>query len=87
MFENLIGKEFKRNKYGLSIWTDKIKKITFKYEIIDRTTKKILVYVIGESNENNWYDLDEIVLVNQKLNWMEEAALNKRELFNKNIIT
>lgn len=77
-FNDLIGKEFKRDVYGLSIWTDTIKEIRCKYKLIDRTKKKLDFYVIG-NNSPYWYAIDEIVLVNQKLHWIEEAQIQKRE--------
>jgi hypothetical protein len=75
---DLIGREFKRDVYGLSIWTDTIKEIVYKYKLIDRTKKKLELYVIG-NNTPHWYSIDEIVLVNQKLYWIEEAQFQKRE--------
>jgi hypothetical protein len=78
--EDLIGLEFRRNKYGLSLWTDEITYVGHRYRIIDRNTRKVEIYVVGGRN-NTWYDLDEIVIVNKPLNWMEEASLQKGEMF------
>jgi hypothetical protein len=78
--ENLIGLEFKRNKYGLSLWTDEITYVGHRYRIIDRNTRKIEIFVVGGRNDTS-YDLDEIVIVNKPLNWIEEASIQKGEIF------
>lgn len=77
--ENLIGLEFRRNKYGLSLWTDEITYVGHRYKLIDRNTRKVEIFVVGRTY--NWYDLDEIVIINKPLNWIEEASLQKSEIF------
>lgn len=79
---NLIGKSFKRNKYGLSLWTDKIKYVGCKYKIIDKSTKSLELYVIGNKSTNHFL-ISEIVLVNEKANWSDEGY--KRLLLNKKL--
>lgn len=79
--EDLIGLEFRRNKYGLSLWTDEITYVGHRYKLIDRNTRKVEVFVVGGRNDT-WYDLDEIVIVNKKLSWIEEAQLGKADIFN-----
>lgn len=78
--QDLIGLEFRRNKYGLSLWTDEITYVGHRYKIIDRNTRKVEIFVVGGRNDT-WYDLDEIVIVNKPLNWIEEASLQKGEMF------
>lgn len=75
--EDLIGLEFRRNKYGLSLWTDEITYVGHRYKIIDRNTRKVEIFVVGGRN-NTWYDLDEIVIVNKPLNWVEKIVVEKR---------
>lgn len=75
---DLIGKYFKRNKYGLSIWTDQITYIGHRYNIIDRNISKIEFLIKGTTDL--WFSFDEIVIVNRKLNWIEEAQLHKRDI-------
>ena len=68
----LIGKSFKRNKYGLSLWTDTIKFVGCKFSIIDKNTKKILIYIVGEKNSKH-FDLDEIVIVNESPDFTDDG--------------
>ncbi len=63
--EELIGKQFKRNKYGISSWIDTIQsiRIIYQYTMIDGYYYLIpKIYIIGENN-NVPYTLDEIVLI------------------------
>lgn len=76
--EDLIGLDFKRNKYGLSLWTDQITYVGYRSHLKSRTTRTIEMFVIGKLSEQ-WYDLDEIVIVNKPLHWMEEAQMQNRE--------
>jgi hypothetical protein len=76
--ESLIGLEFKRNRYGLSLWSDKISYVGYRSKIINRTTRTIEMFVIGTISKQ-WYDLNEIVIVNKPLHWIEEAQIRKIE--------
>ncbi len=68
----LIGKSFKRNKYGLSIWTDTIRFVGCKFKLVDRTTKQVEFYIVGEKSSQH-FALDEIVLVNETPEWNDEG--------------
>lgn len=70
----LIGRKFKRNKYGLSNWTETIKDVQLFciYEKIDDiwvSKPEIIVSKSKPSDEikfrNDWYFLDEIVLISE----------------------
>ena len=64
MKNDLIGKEFKAiTKYGLSLFTSTITDVAFTYvhkEINNIHTLKVICQVKGR---NNWYYLDDVVLV------------------------
>jgi hypothetical protein len=75
---DLIGLDFKRNKYGLSLWTDQITYVGYTSHLKSRTTRTIEMFVIG-SLSKQWYFFSEIVIVNKKLHWIEEAQMQKRE--------
>lgn len=76
---DLIGLDFKRNKYGLSLWTDQITYVGYTSHLKSRTTRTIEIFVIG-SLSKQWYFLSEIVVVNKQLHWVEEIQLQNREL-------
>lgn len=84
----LIGRKFKRNVYGLSIWTDEITYVGHRYQILSydketrETTRAIKMFVVG-SRSDQWYDLDEIVLVDKPLKDIEFLQLNKKEFHEK----
>ena len=75
---DLIGLNFKRNKYGLSLWTDKITYVGYRSHLKSRTIRTIEIFVIGTLSKQ-LYDLEEIVIVNKPLHWVEEAQMQKRE--------
>lgn len=75
---NLIGKKFKRNVYGLSIWTDTITKVSYKTKLINREQKEIIPFVIGTQSGTH-YDFNEIVIVDDKLHLLEEMQITKKE--------
>ncbi len=77
-FNNLIGKKFRRNVYGLSSWTDVISEVGYSTHILNRTSKEIKPYVVGTQSKIR-YDLNEIVLVVEKLHQLDELKLSKRE--------
>ncbi len=77
--ESLIGLEFKRNKYGLSSWTDKIRYVGYKWSHVDRKKRMIVMYIMGE-NSSVHFSLDEIVVVNKPFNKIEELKFQKREI-------
>lgn len=79
---DLIGKPFRRNKYGLSLWEDTIKNVWIQWEVIDRNTKRPRLLVRGHMSENH-YDISEIVILGEPLNFFEQAGLQKREMFQK----
>lgn len=68
--ENLIGKRFKRNKYGESIWEDTIRDVRYSLEVenikalpLHKPLKgKVKVHITGNKTFC-WYDLDEIVIL------------------------
>lgn len=80
--DSLIGLEFKRNKYGLSLWTDKITYVGYTSRVIDRKTRTIEMFVIGTLT-TQWFYFNEIVIVNKKLHWIEEAQIQKYERHEK----
>ncbi len=70
--EELIGRKFRRNVYGLSSWTSVIKRVSITREmIVDKKTKTAyfapVIYIHNE--KGNSYQINEIVIVvtNQKL--------------------
>jgi hypothetical protein len=77
-FDNLVGKKFRRNVYGLSLWTDTITYVGYKTNLLNREHKQIIPFVIG-SNSPTHYDLNEIVIVNDKLHLLEEMQIAKKE--------
>jgi hypothetical protein len=81
---SLIGKSFKKNKYGKSIWTDEIKYVGYKNNIIDRFTKTVEIYVIGKNSPNH-FPLDEILIVNEKPHMLDNGfkSFNFKENFKK----
>jgi hypothetical protein len=79
IYDTLVGKSFKRNVYGLSTWTDEITYVGYAYNIINRTTSKVEMYVLGTKTKTR-YALDEIVIVNRKLNMIEEIQLHKTDI-------
>lgn len=79
VYDSLVGKSFKRNVYGLSIWTDIITHVGYSYNIINRTTSKVEMYVLGTKSKTR-YSLNEIVIVNRQLNMFEEFSLHKRDV-------
>ena len=64
LFAELIGKSFKRNVYGLSLWDDVIKRVTYKIALDhkDLTTRRLQFYVI-RTKSPHWYSVDEIVII------------------------
>ena len=76
--DRLIGLQFKRNVYGLSIWTDTIRHIGYKWKLIDRDKRQIEIFIMGSNNDLH-FSLDEIVIINKPLHWVEESVLVKRE--------
>lgn len=68
----LIGKSFKRNKYGLSLWTDTIKFVGCKFKIVNRNTKEVIIYIVGEKSTSH-FTLDEIVIINETPNFTDEG--------------
>jgi len=78
--DSLVGREFRRNKYGLSTWIDTITYVGYSRNLLDRSHSAINMYVIGTSSKIH-YSIDEIVLVNKvPLHWSDQAQLQKREI-------
>jgi hypothetical protein len=74
---SLIGKEFRRKKYGLSSWSDVICKVDFRVSFgTFKSQRDVRVLVKGEGP--NWYDVHEIILTNMPEN--ELAGLLYREV-------
>jgi len=74
VMNELIGRKFKRNKYGLSNWTETIRNVRLFciYEKVDgiwiskpeiMVSKSEPTYKIGFRND--WYFLNEIVLISE----------------------
>jgi hypothetical protein len=74
---NLIGKTFKRNKYGLSSWEDTIQEVFITWHLLDRNTRKPEIKVKGTVHT---YDLEEIVIINEPLNFAEKMQMDKRDI-------
>lgn len=85
VMNELIGRKFKRNKYGLSKWTEEIRDVRLStvYEKIDglwvskpeiMVSKNTTHPIIGYSN--SWYSLNEIVLISE----LSERTLKLLEL-------
>jgi hypothetical protein len=63
---DLVGLKFKRNKYGLSEWTETINKVWIGWEINYATkTRKPKFMINGGGDGTIPYELDEIVIVNE----------------------
>ena len=63
--DNLIGKKFKRNKYGLSTWTDEITSLSVirkYYYNKDMENHYWTPQIIVHGTNTNYY-IDEIVIV------------------------
>lgn len=69
--KNLIGKRFKRDKYGLSLWEDTIKEVFFNNRVIlnkNESSKykikgfKPEIRIKGHKTIND-FNLDEIILI------------------------
>lgn len=74
--EDLVGRNFKRNKYGLSLWTETIKEVSFQFELVEPVLTKrngiqdyIKNHMINSYKGykvkvkiNRIYDLDEIII-------------------------
>lgn len=61
--ENLIGKQFKRNVYGLTDWIDTVENVYIIRSYITKNTWKPVIQIKGKIGI--WsYDIDEIVFVN-----------------------
>ena len=82
---DLIGRKFKRNKYGLSDWTEEIRDVRLLtvYEKIDGlwVSKPEIMVSKNETHpiigyDNSWYSLDEIVLISE----LSEKTLKILEL-------
>lgn len=72
----LIGKKFRMNKYGLSLWTDTIREVSITWELVNPVLTKrdgIVKYIqdVGHNKKlgmiahikiNRIYDLDEIII-------------------------
>lgn len=58
----LVGKEFKRNVYGLSSWTDVVQSTHISWKIIDRGMKLQVpeLKIVGTNHE---FSLSEIVFI------------------------
>lgn len=77
--ESLIGKKFKRNMYGLSLWTDEITYVGYTTSILNREYSIIKLFVVGKMSSTH-YSFDEIVILNElPLHWLHEATIQKRE--------
>ncbi len=71
--QELIGRQFKRNKYGLSDWTETIKSVQLfcMYEKIDGiwvSKPEIMVSKFEPTTEfryTPWYSINEIVLLSE----------------------
>lgn len=67
---DLIGKKFKRNKYGLSIWTKVVNSVEYDSCIVkiedDYYTKKVPRVTEELEPPYHWYYLDEIVFISEE---------------------
>lgn len=85
--EALIGKKFRRNKYGLSIWEDTIEDVNVLYQ--QTVIKNVWHYipkitVMGvETKKNGFYLLDEIILVGNPVT-VQQQELHKA-LYDKQV--
>lgn len=74
--DKLIGKSFKRNKYGLTTWTKQVNLVAYDYSttIVEGIyVQKIKIKVSEEiKSPYLWYDLDEIVFIGDKIDKMGE---------------
>lgn len=61
--EALIGKQFKRNVYGLSNWTDIVKQIFIVRSYTKENIWKPEIKIKGEKGIRS-YDISEIVFIN-----------------------
>lgn len=68
--KEMIGKKFKRDKYGLSDWTDEVKEVKVLWNTISTATliseedddllSKPIIYIVGSIHT---YPLDELIFV------------------------
>lgn len=85
--EALIGKKFRRNKYGLSIWEDTIEDVNVLYQ--QTVIKNVWHYipkitVMGvETKKNGFYLLDEIILVGEPVTATQQIL--HQNLFDKQL--
>ena len=92
VMNELIGRKFKRNKYGLSKWTEEIRDVRLStvYEKIDGlwvSKPEIMVSKFEPTDEIKyipWYSLDEIVLISE-LSEKTVKILDLKQSLNKKI--
>ncbi len=62
--KELIGKKFKRNKYGPSLWTDEIEKVKRVPSFEESPSKKTYYIFIKGKLSHLFYDLEECIIIN-----------------------
>lgn len=78
--ENLIGMQFRRNVYGLSLWTDVVEKVWVKWVASHPYdgTQKVEIMISGKSHICA-FSLSEVVFI-RPLDFGQKLEENKRQL-------
>lgn len=79
----LIGKSFKRNVYGPSLWTDIITEVKVMWNIPGSLTeyKGYQIPRLSIKGTEHWFSLDEIIII-RPLDFGQKLQRNKQELHN-----
>ena len=60
-YENLVGKPFRRNKYGLSDWIQRVKKVSVVQDM--NSDKPYEVWIYGDGQNIFPYSISEIQFI------------------------
>lgn len=60
--EDLVGRKFKRNVYGLSKWTQTIEEVNFIYSFVTENTEWFYQPKLMIKGNKYWYSIDEILI-------------------------
>lgn len=79
--KNIVGKQFKRNKYGLSSWADTIEDFWFTYCYDPHHKVFTILPIIKAKNSGHTFNIKEIVIIDDKAaNFMENLHNLKHNL-------
>lgn len=60
--ENLVGQYFRRNKYGLSLWINRIDEVSIRLRKIHLRDDAYEPVLMVRKHGGEWYDADEIIV-------------------------